>query len=121
MSKASPHCGQCGAVLSVYALEGVCGNCLLKPGLEPLDALADEAHFAGRAEKGSRFGDYELLEEIARGGMGIVFRAHQVSLDRIVAVKMLLAGHRAGKDFVQRFRTEAAAAASLQHPNIVAI
>lgn len=78
--------------------------------------VAPEGHAGNQ-----RFGDYELLEEIARGGMGVVFKARQVKLDRIVAVKMILFGQFARPDSKQRFWLEARAAATLHHPNLVTV
>jgi WD40 repeat protein/serine/threonine protein kinase len=67
------------------------------------------------------FGDYELLEEIASGGMGTVFRARQMSLNRLVAIKLISVGAMASSDMVKRFKIEAETAAGLSHPNIVPI
>ena len=133
-------CAQCNVPIRGRGVQGLCPACLARlafaleemppaeaaggPGVAPV--RAETLRRDVRATTASRsklryFGDYELVEEIARGGGGVVYRARQLSLNRLVAVKMLPFSRQAEPEFIRRFKAEAEAAANLQHPNIVAI
>ncbi|HYT93044.1 MAG TPA: protein kinase family protein, partial [Gemmataceae bacterium] len=114
------HCPKCGAPIPSDARWGICPKCLLEPGAQaPVDQA--EPFSANFSEESRRFADYELVRQIGRGGMGVVYEAFHLSLRRTVAIKMILDAQVYSPAARRRFAIEAEAAAKLDHPNIVPI
>ena len=119
-------CRRCGGPIAGPMIGFVCARCALEDALlSPPDPLGAHGLFLDDlpCAEGRRamLGPFELIEPLAQGGMGIVYKARQPGLDRIVAVKVLLGGEHATEDAKRRFRQEAEAVARLQHPNIVTV
>lgn len=115
-------CAECHSPLPPAAAEGCCPRCLLNLALDRTEADHSIRASSNAAEPLLKFiGDYELLEQIGAGGMGVVFKARHRTLNRIDALKMIRSGLLASAVELRRFRTEAQAAARLQHRNVVAI
>ncbi len=106
-------CAECGKQVPPGAWGELCPHCLFLRGAAAVVPFGDALLGV--------VGDYELQEEIARGGMGVVYRAWQKSLKRHVALKMMLAGQHATEEQVRRFKAEAIAGGVLHHPNIVGV
>jgi serine/threonine-protein kinase len=116
------RCPECGLDLPAGTAPSGCPGCSLRLALSPETASTPPPVAPAPPGLKSRFfGDYELLDEIARGGMGVVFRARQMGLNRLVALKMVQSHHLLSDEARLRFQVEIEAVAQLHHPHIVSL
>src|SRR6266481_7195108 len=123
-NKERAKCEKCGATMRLDT--GACVSCLLRGGVEDGEEISEAFYQSVLAEvdapqKSWFLGNYEILEQIGCGGMGVIYRARQRNSRRIVAVKRVLSYRADSHEALQRFRREAQAVASLDHPNILPI
>src|ERR1700744_1078489 len=121
----SPKCPQCGRPLSAGAPGGLCPNCLMALNLKTETVFTGDPRVAQPPlppeQLAPHFPQLEILECLGRGGMGVVYKARQKSLNRLVALKLLAPERVGDPKFAERFAREAQALAALNHPNIVTI
>ncbi len=120
LAASEQRCSRCGEPVGSSLGGTVCAACFFEEMVRDEDSSAHPSAWAAE-EPLRRFGNYELLDEVGRGGMGVIYRARQPGLDRVVALKMLIAGEFADDAARKRLLREARAVAKLSHPNIVSI
>jgi len=126
MNESAPKCPRCGAVLPANAPEGLCPRCLAALPFGPETAVTAEPERPAQPplspeELAPHFPQLEIFECLGRGGMGVVYKARQKSLNRLVALKLLAPERADDPQFAARFEKEAQALAALNHPNIVGV
>ena len=125
MMNNAQKCPKCGAVVPANSPEGLCPRCLGALNLEPETVITGTEVVAQPPlppeQIGPHFPQLEILECMGRGGMGVVYKARQKTLNRLVALKLLAPERVGDTKFAERFTREAQALAALNHPNIVTI